>query len=65
LRDRHEQLVVQRRAQPGQGVTGRGLARFMNTLLLSAACQVVIGGFLVFATGILIGSSQPMTPGRG
>ena len=31
--------------------------RFMDTPLLSAAVQVVIGGVLVFLTGILIGSS--------
>ncbi|HTI85616.1 MAG TPA: ferritin family protein [Alphaproteobacteria bacterium] len=31
--------------------------RFMDTPLLSAAFQVVVGGLLVFATGILIGSS--------
>lgn len=31
--------------------------RFMDTPLLSAAVQVVIGGVLVFVTGILIGSS--------
>jgi rubrerythrin len=31
--------------------------RFMYTLFLSAAFQVVIGGLLVFATGIIIGSS--------
>ncbi len=31
--------------------------RFMDTPLLSAAYQIVIGGPLVFATGILIGSS--------
>jgi VIT1/CCC1 family predicted Fe2+/Mn2+ transporter len=30
--------------------------RFMDTPLLSAAFQVVVGGLLVFATGILIGS---------
>jgi rubrerythrin len=32
-------------------------SRFMDTPLLSAAFQVVVGGLLVFATGILIGSS--------
>jgi len=31
--------------------------RFMDTPLLSAAFQVVVGGLLVFATGVLIGSS--------
>jgi rubrerythrin len=31
--------------------------RFMETPLLAAAFQVVVGGLLVFATGILIGSS--------
>jgi len=31
--------------------------RFMDTPLLSAAFQVVLGGVLVFLTGILIGSS--------
>jgi erythrin-vacuolar iron transport family protein len=31
--------------------------RFMDTPLLSAAFQVMVGGLLVFATGILIGSS--------
>ena len=31
--------------------------RFMDTPLLSAAVQVVIGGILVFLTGLLIGSS--------
>lgn len=31
--------------------------RYMDTPLLSAAFQVVVGGLLVFATGILIGSS--------
>ena len=31
--------------------------RYMDTPLLSAAFQVVLGGFLVFATGIAIGSS--------
>jgi erythrin-vacuolar iron transport family protein len=31
--------------------------RFMDTPLLSAAFQVVVGGLLVFATGILIGMS--------
>jgi rubrerythrin len=31
--------------------------RYMDTPLLSAAFQVVVGGALVFATGILIGSS--------
>jgi rubrerythrin len=31
--------------------------RYMDTPLLSAAFQVVVGGVLVFATGILIGSS--------
>lgn len=30
--------------------------RFMDTLLISAAVQVVIGGLLVFGTGVLIGS---------
>jgi erythrin-vacuolar iron transport family protein len=29
----------------------------MDTPLLSAAFQVVVGGLLVFATGVLIGSS--------
>uniref|UniRef100_UPI0005B28790 VIT1/CCC1 transporter family protein n=1 Tax=Methylobacterium sp. B34 TaxID=95563 RepID=UPI0005B28790 len=31
--------------------------RYMDTPLLSAAFQVVVGGLLVFATGILIGSA--------
>jgi hypothetical protein len=31
--------------------------RYMDTPLLSAAFQVVLGGVLVFLTGILIGSS--------
>ena len=31
--------------------------RYMDTPLLSAAFQVVVGGVLVFVTGILIGSS--------
>jgi hypothetical protein len=31
--------------------------RFMETPLLSAAFQIVVGGVLVFFTGILIGSS--------
>jgi hypothetical protein len=31
--------------------------RFMDTPPLSAAMQVALGGALVFATGILIGSS--------
>ena len=31
--------------------------RYMDTPILSAAFQVVLGGVLVFATGILIGSS--------
>ena len=31
--------------------------RFMDTPLLSAAFQIVVGGVLVFFTGILIGSS--------
>jgi VIT1/CCC1 family predicted Fe2+/Mn2+ transporter len=31
--------------------------RYMDTPLLSAACQVVLGGLLVFGTGIVIGSS--------
>ncbi len=31
--------------------------RFMDTPLLSAAYQIVVGGLLVFGTGILIGSS--------
>jgi VIT1/CCC1 family predicted Fe2+/Mn2+ transporter len=31
--------------------------RFMDTPLVSAAFQVVLGGLLVFATGIAIGSS--------
>ncbi len=31
--------------------------RYMDTPILSAAFQVVLGGALVFATGILIGSS--------
>jgi rubrerythrin len=31
--------------------------RFMDTPLLSAAFQIVVGGLLVFATGVLIGSS--------
>jgi rubrerythrin len=31
--------------------------RFMDTPLLQAAFQVVVGGLLVFATGILVGSS--------
>jgi len=30
--------------------------RFMDTPLISAAVQVVIGGLLVFGTGVLIGS---------
>ncbi len=30
--------------------------RFMDTPLLSAAFQVVVGGLLVFGTGVLIGS---------
>jgi erythrin-vacuolar iron transport family protein len=29
----------------------------MDTPLLSAAFQVVVGGLLIFSTGILIGSS--------
>jgi hypothetical protein len=32
-------------------------ARYMDTPPVSAAFQVVLGGALVFATGILIGSS--------
>jgi erythrin-vacuolar iron transport family protein len=31
--------------------------RYMDTPLLAAAFQVVVGGLLVFGTGILIGSS--------
>ena len=31
--------------------------RYMNTPLLSAAFQVVVGGTLVFIVGILIGSA--------
>jgi hypothetical protein len=31
--------------------------KFMDTPLLQAAFQVVIGGALVFAAGVLIGSS--------
>ena len=31
--------------------------RYMDTPLLSAAFQVVVGGVLVFGAGILIGSS--------
>ena len=31
--------------------------RYMDTPLLSAAFQVVVGGVLVFVTGVLIGSS--------
>jgi erythrin-vacuolar iron transport family protein len=31
--------------------------RYMDTPLISAAFQVVVGGLLVFATGILIGMS--------
>ncbi len=31
--------------------------RYMDTPLLAAAFQVVVGGVLVFLTGILIGSS--------
>jgi hypothetical protein len=31
--------------------------RFMDTPWLTALCQVVIGGLLVFLTGILIGSA--------
>jgi hypothetical protein len=31
--------------------------RYMDTPLLSATFQVVLGGVLVFVTGILIGSS--------
>jgi VIT1/CCC1 family predicted Fe2+/Mn2+ transporter len=31
--------------------------RYMDTPLLSAAFQVVVGGLLVFGTGILIGSA--------
>jgi len=31
--------------------------RYMDTPLLSAAFQVVLGGLLVFGTGIVIGSS--------
>ena len=31
--------------------------RFMDTPLLSAAFQIVVGGVLVFFSGILIGSS--------
>jgi len=31
--------------------------RFMDTPLLSAAFQVVVGGLLVFLAGILIGSA--------
>jgi hypothetical protein len=31
--------------------------RYMDTPLLSAIFQVVVGGFLVFLTGILIGNS--------
>ena len=32
-------------------------AKYMDTPFLSAALQVVVGGVLVFLTGILIGSS--------
>ena len=32
-------------------------ARYMDTPFLRAAFQVVLGGLLVFATGILIGSA--------
>ncbi|HZP21462.1 MAG TPA: rubrerythrin, partial [Bauldia sp.] len=32
-------------------------ARYMDTPFLRAAYQVVLGGLLVFATGILIGSA--------
>jgi VIT1/CCC1 family predicted Fe2+/Mn2+ transporter len=31
--------------------------RYMETPIFSAAMQVVLGGLLVFATGILIGSA--------
>jgi hypothetical protein len=31
--------------------------RYMETPIFSAALQIVIGGLLVFATGILIGSA--------
>ena len=36
---------------------GSATATQMDTPLLSATFQVVVGGLLVFATGILIGSS--------
>jgi hypothetical protein len=32
-------------------------ARYMDTPFLRAAFQIVLGGFLVFATGIAIGSA--------
>jgi VIT1/CCC1 family predicted Fe2+/Mn2+ transporter len=32
-------------------------ARYMDTPFLRAAFQIVVGGMLVFATGILIGSA--------
>jgi VIT1/CCC1 family predicted Fe2+/Mn2+ transporter len=32
-------------------------ARYMDTPFLRAALQIVVGGLLVFATGILIGSA--------
>ena len=31
--------------------------RYMDTPLVSAACQVILGGVLVFIVGILIGSA--------
>jgi hypothetical protein len=31
--------------------------RYMDTPLLAAAFQVIVGGLLVFGTGVLIGSS--------
>jgi hypothetical protein len=31
--------------------------RWMDTPILSAALQVVVGGLLVFGTGVVIGSS--------
>jgi rubrerythrin len=39
------------------GVIARVRNRYMDTPLISAAFQVVVGGLLVFATGILIGMS--------
>ena len=32
-------------------------ARYMDTPFLRAAFQIVVGGLLVFATGVLIGSA--------